>query len=1171
LSKYRTADHTIRPVNPDGYRIESLLWQMADHITGVRQLDNVRHGHQEGPPEPVPEDDMSVEEIEEDILKRSKLAEMRCDFDQARGLLLNLLDLYNAEQCLDELESRSKLHDQKEKHHEMESAKAESDGDWEKAKSSLLLMENKLRSGRLIMALEKRQAIQEKYNKRLQEEIVEAQFVDRDLTKACSLVSQMKGKRPKAFVALFKCNEALAQGDFTRARSILSNPQLPSAHIALELMVDLAEEVHNDNQEKAASLSLLVKRDCGRFQKVILDSQAGVSAESCDGHVEAPSLLFDQPKDASGHLSDLAEKQSEQAALAGDWNKAKKLLLGIPKNTVSGPLLRKLEEERSAFYEMEKDLERQAKEAEMNGDWEKARSFLSRIKSDFGKFLLAALAYSEARLSLKEEHMELLVELQNEYPDPRLEQVKFTQYFEYTERNGPQERSIDLHSLFVGEKMFGTGVLWRKPDDFRKVFEMMAEDMRDACDRAWYDLPALNVQSLAAYRGQPREVHMAGQPSSSEIMQAELGDSLGTSSSSPTIPAIPRDPCMIILGPKVVREYQWDRPELPSLSFDQQLILIQICLRHKKHYTKPQGNIHFWCRVADQFWGIAGWHWKRIRMYIQAKVRSLAASDRDPRMLPLLGEFRSHIHSVKYPSNRNIVMQSGSPPRTGSRISALSPRPIPRPRRSSIPSIPVFPGPSESLTSQGAAKRGATKRTLSQTGFDVEISSDGMLYHCCGALLRHTNKLSPSVEDRPTHPASRPRHIDPVSSSVHAHSESMCRESSVQDLIKKSNEAKERHEFDKAKSLLLQISDKTILEPLLAELDKARESQIQINKDLERRAKEAELDDEWQTAKSLLSRVVGEDPSFLLLALEYSRTRKEWEIFESEEALEQLKKKYPDPRLEQVELDQNFENAEMSGNPRKIGHHQGLLRAYKKKNGSLWEKPDDFRKVFQLMAADMRRARDDVWYATPPRARATRLESEAVASSQSHSRDQPPQVDMFAAPRLSERARTQARSQAQPQSQSQPQSQNLDLDQELDFLDRARAEIISGNDKAKALLRQGSSEECKEALLALNRSQQVLLDDFEESATSLIVQTEDAENEWSPTEQMELVLAMEAESKANIEDFRSLLARLPRNNSQTMRFRREFEEAQAKTNRYLARCKATILAGGRMEDVEREH
>ncbi|KAJ5188384.1 hypothetical protein N7472_007398 [Penicillium cf. griseofulvum] len=192
---------------------------------------------------------------------------------------------------------------------------------------------------------------------------------------------------------------------------------------------------------------------------------------------------------------------------------------------------------------------------------------------------------------------------------------------------------------------------------------------------------------------------------------------------------------------------------------------------------------------------------------------------------------------------------------------------------------------------------------------------------------------------------------------------------------------------------------------------------------------------------------------------------------ESEEAMEQLKKKYPDPRLEQVELDHNLECAEMSGNL---------------------------------------------------------------------------------------------------QDSNQTQEPHLNPSLEIS-LRQARAEILSGNDKAKALLRQGSSEECKEALAALNRSQQMLLGDFEESATSLIVQAEDAASERTPIDQMELLLTMEAESNANVEDFRSLLARLPRNSRQTMSFRREFEEAHANTNRYLAECRATILAGGRMEDVEREH
>ncbi|KAJ5382528.1 hypothetical protein N7517_000439 [Penicillium concentricum] len=121
---------------------------------------------------PIPEESMSEQDIEEAILKRSKLAEMCYDFDQARWLLLHIYNKEKAAQCLKELDSSAALHDQREKHHEMESANAESDGDWEKVKSSLFLMENKWRSGRLLKALERRQAIQYKYNKDLQEEIV---------------------------------------------------------------------------------------------------------------------------------------------------------------------------------------------------------------------------------------------------------------------------------------------------------------------------------------------------------------------------------------------------------------------------------------------------------------------------------------------------------------------------------------------------------------------------------------------------------------------------------------------------------------------------------------------------------------------------------------------------------------------------------------------------------------------------------------------------------------------------------------------------------------------------------------------------------------------------------------------------------------------------------------
>ncbi|KAJ5382526.1 hypothetical protein N7517_000437 [Penicillium concentricum] len=85
-----------------------------------------------------------------------------------------------------------------------------------------------------------------------------------------------------------------------------------------------------------------------------------------------------------------------------------------------------------------------------------------------------------------------------------------------------------------------------------------------------------------------------------------------------------------------------------------------------------------------------------------------------------------------------------------------------------------------------------------------------------------------------------------------------------------------------------------------------------------------------------------------------------------------------------------------------------------------------------------------------------------------------------------------------------------------------------------------------------------------------MAQTEDQENGWTSEAQMVLVLLIEAESKANGEKFRSLLAQLPRHNSETRRLRREFKERQAKKNRYLERCRAAIRAGGRIEDVQPE-
>ena len=55
--------------------------------------------------------------------------------------------------------------------------------------------------------------------------------------------------------------------------------------------------------------------------------------------------------------------------------------------------------------------------------------------------------------------------------------------------------------------------------------------------------------------------------------------------------------------------------------------------------------------------------------------------------------------------------------------------------------------------------------------------------------------------------------------------------------------------------------------------------------------------------------------------------------------IDQIIKDYPDPRLEQVRLDNALSNAEMTGNPQRIGHYRGLLRAKQKRIGVLWRKP----------------------------------------------------------------------------------------------------------------------------------------------------------------------------------------------------------------------------------------
>ncbi|CAG8283283.1 unnamed protein product [Penicillium nalgiovense] len=418
------------------------------------------------------------------------------------------------------------------------------------------------------------------------------------------------------------------------------------------------------------------------------------------------------------------------------------------------------------------------------------------------------------------------------------------------------------------------------------------------------------------------------------------------------------------------------------------------------------------------------------------------------------------------------------------------------------------------------------------------------------------------IRARPQRPRPRPRpslalqpqHTIPGSYSVDTsqrpftHSHPASTTHSDQELIEMSEGTAMQFDYDEARSRLLQISDQTVRDQRFEELDMARHTQIQINRELERQAKEAELNEDWETAKSLLSRIEGEEGPFLLLALEYSRRRPDWGLSESDEVMEQLKKKYPDPRLEQVELDENLENAKMTGNPQRIGHHRGLLRANKRKIGTLWEAPDDYRKVFQMMVQDMREASDKAWYGAP----ASPGEVEPRAQSES----QPQRLGVAGGFRLQQRA----------QEQTEPQP---DIDKELRLLDKARQELVKGYDKAKDILRQGSTKDSQEALKAVERGRWMMLADLEETETSLVAQADDVCEEWTPEDQMTLLLLMEEESRANIEKARSLLAPYS-NSSQVRSLRKKIDQADAEKKRYFQECRDTLLAGGRLEDVEEE-
>ncbi|KAJ5493928.1 hypothetical protein N7463_010015 [Penicillium fimorum] len=76
----------------------------------------------------------------------------------------------------------------------------------------------------------------------------------------------------------------------------------------------------------------------------------------------------------------------------------------------------------------------------------------------------------------------------------------------------------------------------------------------------------------------------------------------------------------------------------------------------------------------------------------------------------------------------------------------------------------------------------------------------------------------------------------------------------------------------------------------------------------------------------------------------------------------------------------------------------------------------------------------------------------------------------------------------------------------------------------------------------------MLFADWEEPEAALVDQAEDVEGKLTPEEQMGVVLPMKAELKVNEKNSRSLMAKLPRSNSQVKRFRKEFDENKVKSN-----------------------
>ncbi|CAG8907942.1 unnamed protein product [Penicillium egyptiacum] len=118
---------------------------------------------------------------------------------------------------------------------------------------------------------------------------------------------------------------------------------------------------------------------------------------------------------------------------------------------------------------------------------------------------------------------------------------------------------------------------------------------------------------------------------------------------------------------------------------------------------------------------------------------------------------------------------------------------------------------------------------------------NGQIKRLLRELIAHIDRVDttlPGLRIRSRRPspslASQSQHTIPGHSSVDMYSQPPSTKHSDQELIAIGKYAAMRCDFVEAKSRLLQISNKAVLERQLKELDRARQAQIQTKKDFER-------------------------------------------------------------------------------------------------------------------------------------------------------------------------------------------------------------------------------------------------------------------------------------------------------------------------------------------------